>query len=135
MKSASAREVPRNTRRRPFVDGRSTRRGWSGEAPDDRVGGDAIEEDEDEEADEQYDQEQLGELMTRMRGFRAESTYRANLERSSRVMMLPGDFQWDDVGTWAALGRVRTPDAASAGISSASDGRAGRTRSGSCTGW
>ena len=30
-------------------------------------------------------QEQLGELMTRMRGFRAESTYRANLERSSRV--------------------------------------------------
>jgi uncharacterized protein YgiM (DUF1202 family) len=49
VKSASAREVPRNTRRRPFVDGRSTRRGWSGEAPDDRVGGDAIEEDEDEE--------------------------------------------------------------------------------------
>jgi mannose-1-phosphate guanylyltransferase len=33
------------------------------------------------------------------------------LERSSRVMMLPGDFQWDDVGTWAALGRVRAADA------------------------
>ena len=25
--------------------------------------------------------------------------------------MLPGDFGWDDVGTWAALGRVRTRDA------------------------
>ncbi len=47
VKSASAREVPRNTRRRPFVDGRSTRRGWGGEAPDDRVGGDAIEDDEE----------------------------------------------------------------------------------------
>ena len=33
------------------------------------------------------------------------------LERSSRVMMLPGDFKWDDVGTWAALGRVRARDA------------------------
>jgi uncharacterized protein YgiM (DUF1202 family) len=52
VKSASAREVPRNTRRRPFVDGRSTRRGWSGEAPDDRVGGDAIEDDEDEEIED-----------------------------------------------------------------------------------
>src|SRR5688500_171701 len=51
VKTASAREVPRNTRRRPFVDGRSTRRGWSGEAPDDRVGGDAV-EDEELEADE-----------------------------------------------------------------------------------
>ncbi len=33
------------------------------------------------------------------------------LERSARVMMLPGDFQWDDVGTWAALRRVRHCDA------------------------
>ena len=32
------------------------------------------------------------------------------LERSSRVLVLPGDFQWDDVGTWAALRRVRTCD-------------------------
>jgi uncharacterized protein YgiM (DUF1202 family) len=53
VKSASAREVPRNTRRRPFVDGRSTRRGWSGEAPDDRVGGDATEDDEEMEEDEE----------------------------------------------------------------------------------
>lgn len=34
------------------------------------------------------------------------------LERSDRVMVLPGDFLWDDVGTWGALRRVRKPDAA-----------------------
>lgn len=34
------------------------------------------------------------------------------LERSSRVLVLPGDFAWDDVGTWAALRRVRARDAA-----------------------
>jgi len=33
------------------------------------------------------------------------------LERSDRVLVIPGDFGWDDVGTWAALRRVRTPDA------------------------
>jgi mannose-1-phosphate guanylyltransferase len=34
------------------------------------------------------------------------------LERSDRVAVLSGDFGWDDVGTWAALRRVRTTDAA-----------------------
>jgi SH3-like domain-containing protein len=35
-------EIVRNTRRRPFVDGRSTKRGFAGdEGPDDRVGADA----------------------------------------------------------------------------------------------
>lgn len=33
------------------------------------------------------------------------------LERSTRVLVLAGDFQWDDVGTWAALRRVRSHDA------------------------
>ena len=33
------------------------------------------------------------------------------LERSDRVHVLPGDFGWDDVGTWAALARVRAADA------------------------
>ena len=33
------------------------------------------------------------------------------LERSSRVMMLRGDFGWSDVGTWGALRAVRTLDA------------------------
>jgi mannose-1-phosphate guanylyltransferase len=34
------------------------------------------------------------------------------LERSSRVMVMPGDFGWDDVGTWGALRRVRAHDEA-----------------------
>jgi mannose-1-phosphate guanylyltransferase len=34
------------------------------------------------------------------------------LERSERVVVLPGDFGWDDVGTWGALHRVRPRDAA-----------------------
>jgi mannose-1-phosphate guanylyltransferase len=29
------------------------------------------------------------------------------LERSERVAVVPGDFPWDDVGTWDALPRVR----------------------------
>lgn len=33
------------------------------------------------------------------------------LERSSRVMVMAGDFGWDDVGTWGALQRVRKHDA------------------------
>lgn len=32
------------------------------------------------------------------------------LERSSRVLVIPGRFGWDDVGTWGALARVRTKD-------------------------
>jgi mannose-1-phosphate guanylyltransferase len=32
------------------------------------------------------------------------------LERSSRVAVIPGDFGWDDIGTWAALARVRAHD-------------------------
>jgi mannose-1-phosphate guanylyltransferase len=34
------------------------------------------------------------------------------LERSARVLVVPGDFGWDDVGTWAALHRVRAADEA-----------------------
>jgi mannose-1-phosphate guanylyltransferase len=34
------------------------------------------------------------------------------LERSERVLVMAGDFGWDDVGTWAALRRVRHGDAA-----------------------
>jgi mannose-1-phosphate guanylyltransferase len=32
------------------------------------------------------------------------------LERSSRVLVIPGRFGWDDVGTWGALARVRAKD-------------------------
>ncbi len=34
------------------------------------------------------------------------------LERSEHVYVVPGAFGWDDVGTWAALRRVRSGDAA-----------------------
>lgn len=34
----------------------------------------------------------------------------SHYERSKRVVCVAGDFQWDDVGTWAALHRVREPD-------------------------
>jgi mannose-1-phosphate guanylyltransferase len=32
------------------------------------------------------------------------------LERSDHVAVIPGDFGWDDVGTWTALRRVRSAD-------------------------
>jgi mannose-1-phosphate guanylyltransferase len=32
------------------------------------------------------------------------------LERSERVAVVPGHFDWDDVGTWEALARVRPRD-------------------------
>ena len=32
------------------------------------------------------------------------------LERSNRVLVMSGDFGWDDVGTWGALHRVRAHD-------------------------
>ncbi|MDQ6738197.1 MAG: sugar phosphate nucleotidyltransferase [Gemmatimonadota bacterium] len=32
------------------------------------------------------------------------------LERSDHVYVVPGDFGWDDVGTWASLHRVRKAD-------------------------
>jgi mannose-1-phosphate guanylyltransferase len=34
----------------------------------------------------------------------------AVLERSKNVTVLPGNFGWDDIGTWSALGRVRDKD-------------------------
>ena len=33
------------------------------------------------------------------------------LERSDRVVVIPGEFGWDDVGTWSALTRIRPADA------------------------
>lgn len=33
------------------------------------------------------------------------------LERSNDVLVIPGDFGWDDIGTWGALRRVRPLDA------------------------
>ncbi len=43
-------------------------------------------------------------------GVRPISVDEGVLERSGRVLVLAGDFGWDDVGTWAALHRVRARD-------------------------
>jgi mannose-1-phosphate guanylyltransferase len=42
---------------------------------------------------------------------------RGLLERSERVVGLPADFGWDDVGTWACLRRVRELDDTGNGVS------------------
>lgn len=34
------------------------------------------------------------------------------MERSTKVIVLPGDFGWDDVGTWGSLRRLRRGDSA-----------------------
>ena len=39
------------------------------------------------------------------------------LERSDRVLVMPGDFGWDDVGTWSALHRVRASDSGGNAVS------------------
>jgi SH3-like domain-containing protein len=41
---ASDEDITRNTRRRPFVEGRGKKRGFGGSAPDDRIGADATED-------------------------------------------------------------------------------------------
>jgi mannose-1-phosphate guanylyltransferase len=41
---------------------------------------------------------------------RSVSIERGLLERISRFLVLPGDFGWDDVGTWASLRRARDLD-------------------------
>lgn len=41
----------------------------------------------------------------------------AVLERSRRMLVVPGNFGWDDVGTWGALLRVRRRDAARNAVS------------------
>ena len=45
-------DIVRNTRRRPFVDGRSTKRGFGGESPEDRIGADAIGSTEEPDEDD-----------------------------------------------------------------------------------
>lgn|GEM_PF-1903933 len=53
VRTRNARTARRRTRRRPFVQGRSKRRGWSGNAPKDRVGADAV--DEETLSDDDFD--------------------------------------------------------------------------------
>jgi mannose-1-phosphate guanylyltransferase len=46
---------------------------------------------------------------------RTVSIERGLLERSDRLVVVPGDFGWDDVGTWASLRRARELDDAGNG--------------------
>jgi mannose-1-phosphate guanylyltransferase len=34
------------------------------------------------------------------------------MEKAQGIRVVPGDFGWNDVGSWAALGSIRSPDAA-----------------------
>lgn len=54
--------------------------------------------------------EQFAEAVTSI------SIDRGLLERSDKLVVLPGDFGWDDVGTWASLRRVRELDDTGNGV-------------------
>ncbi|MEQ1693556.1 MAG: sugar phosphate nucleotidyltransferase [Gemmatimonas sp.] len=57
-----------------------------------------------------------GDLMQFAENVTSISIDRGLLERSSQVVVLPGEFGWDDVGTWASLRRVRELDDTGNGI-------------------
>ncbi|MEP6780410.1 MAG: sugar phosphate nucleotidyltransferase, partial [Gemmatimonadaceae bacterium] len=59
------------------------------------------------------DMAQFSELVTSI------SIDRGLLERSRKVVVLPAEFGWDDVGTWASLRRVRDLDDTGNGIKGA----------------
>lgn len=52
----------------------------------------------------------LGNLPSFVGMVRATSLERGLLERTQRLLVLQGDFGWDDVGTWASLRRARDLD-------------------------
>jgi mannose-1-phosphate guanylyltransferase len=53
---------------------------------------------------------QRGNLPAFVASIRSVSIERGLLERSPRLLVIPGDFEWDDVGTWASLRRTRALD-------------------------
>ena len=59
------------------------------------------------------DMKEFSELVTSI------SIDRGLLERSQKVVVLPAEFGWDDVGTWASLRRVRDLDDTGNGIKGA----------------
>lgn len=59
------------------------------------------------------DMNRFAELVTSI------SIDRGLLERSQKVVVLPTDFGWDDLGTWAALRRVRDLDDTGNGVKGA----------------
>lgn len=57
-----------------------------------------------------------GELNQFAEAVTSVSIDRGLLERSESVVVLPGDFGWDDVGTWASLRRIRELDDTGNGV-------------------
>ncbi len=43
-------------------------------------------------------------------GFASESIDYGIMEKAENIFILPGDFGWDDVGSWLAVGRIRKAD-------------------------
>lgn len=52
----------------------------------------------------------VGNLPSYVGMVRATSLERGLLERTNRLLLIQGDFGWDDVGTWASLRRARELD-------------------------
>jgi len=73
-----ARSSVRKTRRRPFVEGRSRRRGFSGSAPADRVGADAA-------GEEVIDEEVIDEDAPKKKAPRKRTARRSSRHRSARA--------------------------------------------------
>jgi mannose-1-phosphate guanylyltransferase len=51
-----------------------------------------------------------GNLPAFVASIRSIGIERGLLERKPRLLVIPGDFEWDDVGTWASLRRARSLD-------------------------
>ena len=57
-----------------------------------------------------FDALRSGNLPAFVGSIRSVSIERGLLERGPRLLVIPGDFEWDDVGTWASLRRARALD-------------------------
>lgn len=57
-----------------------------------------------------FDALRSGNLPAFVGSIRSVGIERGLLERGPRLLVIPGDFEWDDVGTWASLRRARSLD-------------------------
>lgn len=57
-----------------------------------------------------FDALRSGNLPAFVGSIRSVGIERGLLERGPRLLVIPGDFEWDDVGTWASLRRARALD-------------------------
>jgi len=57
-----------------------------------------------------FDALRAGNLPAFVGSIRSVGIERGLLERGPRLLVVPGDFEWDDVGTWASLRRARALD-------------------------